>query len=118
MCWDFWAKPGGENDKTLLEESGGLEKIPIGKLAIVDRGYINQRNKDKLSWPNLYDSPEVNNFKSRVRLRHETFNRRLKDFNMLSERFQHNLDKHKAAFEAIVVIVQYQMDNGSPIFDV
>jgi hypothetical protein len=33
------------------------------------------------------------------------------------ETFRHGgMDEHKHVFEAVVVIVQYQMDNGSPIF--
>ena len=68
--------------------------------------------------PNTFDSKKLQNFKSRARLRQETFNGRLKYFSVLSETFRHSIAKHKLAFEAICVIVQYQMDNGSPIFDV
>jgi hypothetical protein len=46
----------------------------------------------------------------------ETFNRRLRCFETLSRTFTHGWDKHKLAFEAVVVTVQYQMENGSPIF--
>jgi hypothetical protein len=62
-------------------------------------------------------SKELEKFKSRAWLRHETFNGRLKCFGSLSpQRFRHGIDKHKFVFEAIVVTVQYQMDNVSPIF--
>jgi hypothetical protein len=49
---------------------------------------------------------------------HETFNSRLKNFHCLDDRFRHGIDKHKICFEAICVIVQYQLENGSPLFDV
>ena len=71
---------GGEDDKTMLENSGLLQKIKAGKLLIVDGGYSNEANADKLSWPNPQDSKKLQNFKSRARLRHETFNGRLKNF--------------------------------------
>ena len=45
-----------------------------------------------------------------------TFNGRLKIFASLANTFRHGAAKHKFVFEAIVTIVQYQMDNGSPIF--
>jgi hypothetical protein len=109
---------GGEHDKTMLERSELLSKLKPGKLAIVDRGYIKLANKHKLSWPNPYDSKEVNNFKSRARLRHEAFNGRLAFFNILSATFRQSEKKHKLAFEAVVVTVQYQMDNGSPLWKV
>jgi hypothetical protein len=65
------------------------------------------------------DSKALGNFKSRGRLRQETFNGRLKFFRSLSDTFRHGFDKHKLVFEAIVVIIQqYQMDNGSEIYAV
>ena len=60
----------------------------------------------------------VKSFKRRARARHETFNGRLKNFKILAERFRHGVPKHKAVFEAICVIVQYDMENGHPMFDV
>jgi len=49
---------------------------------------------------------------------HETFNAQLKNSKCLAECFQHGTDKHKIVFEAVGVICQYQMENGSPLFDV
>ena len=113
---------GGLNDKTMLEESGVLDLIKVGKFAIVDRGYINHANKDKLAWPNAHHVPATNNFQSRARLRHETFNGRLKFFPCLNQTFRHGqgklFEKHKTVVEAVAVTVQYQMDNGSPLFEV
>jgi hypothetical protein len=90
------------------------------KLTIADRGYKSKdkAERDLFSIPNLHDSKELSNFKSRVRLRQETFNGRLKCFNSLSSTFRHGFDTHQHVFEAVVVTVQYQMDNGSPIFAV
>jgi hypothetical protein len=89
------------------------------KLAIVDRGYSSKRADEKnlFSVPNSMGSKELEKFKSRAWLRHETFNGRLKCFGSLSaQTFRHGIDMHKFVFEAIIVTVQYQMDNGSPIF--
>jgi hypothetical protein len=62
-------------------------------------------------------SKELEKFKRRARLRHETFNGRLKCFGSLSaQTFRHGIDMHKFVFEANIVTVQYQVDNGSPIF--
>ena len=69
----YGPRRGGENDKTMLENSGVLDKLKNGKLAIVDGGYVNFKNKGKLSWPNPHDSKDVKKFKARARARHETF---------------------------------------------
>ena len=110
---------GGTNDSTMMKESGLLEKLmKIKKLCIVDGGFnfTAQAEKNCLSRPDRMDDSDLHNFKSRARLRQETFNRRLKHFDALSNTFRHKFDKHKAVFEAVVVIVQTQMDNGSPIY--
>ena len=42
---------------------------------------------------------------------------RLKTFKSISGKFRNGLGKHKD-FEAVCVIAQYQMENGSPLYDV
>lgn len=105
---------GGFNDKSMYQ-SGLQAKIPKGKLGIVDGGYSGCK---ELCIPNPKDPMPLRQMKSRARLRHETFNGRLKFFNCLSQTFRHGINKHKMAFEAVCVTVQYQMDNGSRIYDV
>jgi hypothetical protein len=120
VAWISGPYRGAEHDMTMLRRGGLLDKIQPGKKAIADRGYRSSREevKSKISLPNPYDSKELNNLKSRARLRHETFNGRLKFFKVLSDTFRHGYDKHKFVVEAVAVIVQYQMDNGSPIYAV
>ena len=109
---------GGLKEKLLClnRTIRGVRRV---KLCLGDGIYhskVDPRENKLFSIPNRYDSKELNNFKSHGRLRHETFNSRLKFFNALALPFQHGFNNQKFIFEAIVVIVQYQMDNGSPIF--
>jgi len=59
--------------------------------------------------------------KGRALARHEKFNGQLKNFACLSEHFRHGndgaqmFDKHKMCFEALAVICQHQLENGSPL---
>jgi hypothetical protein len=107
-----------EHDITIFRE-GLKHKIQPWKKRPVDRGYVTSNPYQKmLSQPNACDSKTLNNFKSRAQLRQETFNSRLKVFDALNQTFRYGIEKHKFALEAICVIVQYQMDNGSPVFDV
>jgi DDE superfamily endonuclease len=117
--------PAGVPDITIFQAEGGLKsKMPDGKFATADRGY---RGKPKLRIPNNRDAPLVKEFKKRSQARHETFNARLKSFKILSTRFRHRHshrgnpsvtchDNHKAAFEAVCVLIQYDMENGHPLF--
>jgi len=83
---------------------------------IGDNGYRGERGV--VSTPNAHDPEELRKFKSRARARHESFNGRIKNFRCLDVRFRHGIAKHKMVFEAVCVIVQYQLENGSPLFDV
>jgi len=108
--------PAGNPDINVFRQ-GLKEKIPAGKMVIGDNGYRGEKNI--ISTPNnAHDPAELRKFKSRARARHETFNSRLKNFLCLEDRFRHGIEKHRIVFEAICVICQYQLENGSPLFDV
>jgi hypothetical protein len=110
---------GGVSDSETMVESG-LQDLLLqhNKVAMLDRGYHSKipKHRETHAYPEEIDPPDLHNFKSRARLRQETFNRRLRCFEVLSRTFTNGWDKHKLAFEAVVIIVQYQMENGSPIF--
>jgi predicted metal-dependent HD superfamily phosphohydrolase len=63
------------------------------------------------------NAPEPNNLKSQALLHQVTFNGPCQFFGALCQTVRHNPDNHVHTFEAICVIVQYQMDNGSKLYD-
>lgn len=115
LVWVSGPFPAGNHDIQVFRQ-GLKDMIPAGKKAIADNGYRGE--KAVISTPNAHDPKEVRKFKSRARARHETFNSRLKNFRCLEVRFRNGIAKHKIVFEAICVICQYQLENGSPLFDV
>ena len=123
VVWISGPYRGAEHDITIFREGGLKDKIAPGKKTIADKGYITHLEEEKMiAWPNNLDSDELARFKSRARLRLETFNGRLKFFAILRDTFRHcshKTDKqHQLAFEAVCVTLQYQMENGSPVFAV
>jgi hypothetical protein len=113
------------HDTTMFTAPGGLrEKLQgTGLRLIGDSGYTG--HDDFISRANSRDSPEVSKFKSRARLRHETVNGKIKTLRCTdSARFRHKGDhkdgqsKFKICFEAAVVVTQYKMENGEPLFDI
>ena len=118
VVWISGPYPGGKHDMDIFRE-GLKHMIAPGKFVIADRGYQTSREDEQmLCIPNHLDSKELYSFKSRARLRHETFNGRVHAFKSMSDTFRHGEIKHKHVFEAVVVTVQYQMDNGEEIFAV
>ena len=99
--------------------------MPAGKMLIADSIYKvgkKPEHQDEIGMfaiPSSADPAELRRFKSRARARHESFNGRLKFFRFLKDIYNGtDMEKHGEAFRAICVIVQYQMDNGSPIFEI
>ncbi len=71
-----------------------------------------------LSTPNAHASPSVRKFKSRALKRHEKFNNMLKVFGCLSIKNRHTEVKFKICFEAVAVVCHYQLENGSPLWNI
>ena len=100
------------------------DKIQNGKKVIVDGGFPpNAKSNTELDMLVLprqgYSSKDFAKFKARARARQEQcFNSRLKFYDCLGGLFRHGVAKHKAAFEAVCVTLQYAMDLGEPIFNV
>ena len=107
---------GGMGDLEMLERSGVLERLKPGKLIVADHGYIKKEYSGKISWPNPHeDSKQANNLKSRIRLRHESFNGKMATFGCLNQTWRHSDEKHGIAFRAVAVTVQYALDNGTSL---
>lgn len=91
------------------------DKLCPGKLAIADSIYSKGRG---CAVPNQSDPKDLHNFKARGRCRQETFNGRLKCYGILQHCFCHSIQRHKIAFEAVAVTVQYSMEDGLELFQI
>ena len=56
--------------------------------------------------------------KGRVRVRHETLNGRLKNWEILSQVFCHNILLHCMVFQACAVVTQLTIEHREPLFKV
>ena len=115
LVWMNGPFPAGKNDLSVFQTKGLRNKMKANLRLVADGGYTGEAH---LLTPNQYDNQALKGFKSRARARHETFNSRIKVFKALAVPFRHKLDRHKCTFEAVCVLVQYQLENGSPLFDI
>ena len=107
-----------ENDNGIFQSHGLKEKLQqVGKKALGDRAYAG--HFDTCSVYNNLDSDELKVFKSRVQMRHETFNGLLKQYACLNHRFRHGVhdSKFAACFEACAVLCQYRIECDEPLFE-
>jgi len=117
IAWINGPFKAGVSDSAIFMKEGGLkEKLEAsGKLAIADDGYKGQH--EILITKNPFYSDEVNTYIKRARARQESVNKRIKDFKAVSSVFRHGHEKHGIVFHAVAVLLQYDMENGSPVFD-
>ena len=120
IVWVNGPFPGGRHDLTIFREDGLKDRMPNGKIAIVDRGYNTSKPDEvnTLARPQIGDDPEMHRFMSWVRCRTETVMGRLKNFACLSGTFRHGEEKHEWSFKACAVLVQYQIDHGAYLYEV
>ena len=115
--------PAGRHDKAVfMEELMGI--IPAASKGIADNGYRSKEDMMEayLAFPNSCAPRVLRKFLQRSRSRHESLYSRMKNFEVLNQRFRSkHADRdirHKACFEAVAVTLQFQMENGSPLMSV
>ena len=139
VIWAAGPKPASIHDITFFrggkEESNSKKKneakwdkkalyfkIPKGKKLIGDSAY--QGEPDKISTAKEEHQATTKEFFARAKSRQETLHTRLKFFKSLDGRFRHGkgskekMKHHKTCFEAVLVLVQYDLENGHPLFQV
>ena len=107
------AKPAEEEK---WDQNALIKQIPDGKKLIGDSGLKGE--PEKVTVTRHADSEGLKDFKARAKARQETFNKRIKDFQILDCTFRHGVDRHGAAFESVCVIVQYDLEHGHPLFEI
>ena len=96
--------------------------VPDGVMGVADDGYRGEPKK--IVTTKSEHSSEMKNFLGRAKNRQESLHSRLKSFNILKNSFRHGsgtddrMQFHKDCVYAVCVIVQYDMENGHPLFEV
>ncbi|KAI2500891.1 hypothetical protein MHU86_13552 [Fragilaria crotonensis] len=106
-------KCGKYPDVKIFKE-GLMHHLGVNELVEADRGY---RGRDvKARTPDDFVSRTDRRAKGRARARHETVNRRLKQWGCMGQKWRHFRHKHKLAFCAVVVITQIVFESGERPF--
>jgi hypothetical protein len=116
--WIVWINgpfPCGTWPDLNIARSSLVHYLQVGEYYIADGGY-NDGNQYAIT-PNGLNNYQQKTF-ALCRARHETVNARFKVFACLKNIFRHPLRKHGVLFRAVANIVQLQIQNGNPPFDV
>ena len=97
---------------SLMSHLGPNERVEA------DDGYIGEAPRH-VKCPKSFVNPDENRqMQQRARARHETVNKRFKQWGCLTQTYRHDLLKHADVFRAIAVITQLSIEQGEPLFDV
>lgn len=122
-CHDITIFRGGKTKtkKDKWDQNALYFKIPEGKRLIGDSGYLGE--PDKVTTTLGGHSKEVKAFLARAKSRQETVFTRYNNFKILNDGFRHGknglkakLKLHKSVFDAISVVIQYDLESGHPLF--
>ena len=120
----FFSGPAGESNDITAYRQMLKARIPAGKMIIADHGYRSkfEDEREKIRVSSSLDTDAVREFKNSAKTRQESFNDRLKRFNVLSLKFCHGFNNHPVCFDAVLVLCQYGMEGNyrfsCPLFDV
>lgn len=112
IVWAHGGVPCGEWPDLRLARNAVLDSLQPGERIIADRGYNDV---------NYFDIPNGNAFdvqKRRILARHETVNRRVKQFSCMNARFRHKLPLHPRFFHAVINLTQLMIENGEPLYQI
>ena len=93
------------------ELKGKLELV--GERAEADQGYRGEALTVDL--PND-GHISLHRKKTIVRARHETVNKRFKQWGCLQNKWRHDIEDHWKAFHAVAIVTQLSIQNGEPLF--
>ena len=91
-----------------------IHRIPPGERVEADKGY--RGAPDKVRTPGVVVSLADQRAKKRAAQRHETVNRRFKQWGCLKQDYRHNINRHGVYFGCVAVCTHTMLENGEPLF--
>lgn len=111
IVWKFGGYPCGEYPDMKLAREAYIFSVLPGELTMADKGY---RDHNFFLLP----TPENGRQHKQIMARHETVNKRIRQFKILKDSFRNSTKKHPMIFHAVVNLTQLMIQNGEPLFSV
>lgn len=111
IVWVHGGYPCGLYPDLRLAREAYVLSVNPGERTLADHGYNDAQ---------YFIRKTANNHQQHtlIMARHETVNKRLKQFNILRYPFRHARDKHPMALHAVANLTQLMIQNGHPLFSV
>lgn len=117
IVWIFGPFKGGKHDKRIFDLAL-KHKLGPGEKAEADDGYKGLPDHVALPTDPRATSSGAEMAKSLARRRHETVNKRFKQWGCLNQTYRHDIHFHQDVFSAVAVITEVILECGEPLFPV
>lgn len=111
VVWANGGYPCGQYPDLKLAREAYTSLVNPGELTVADAGYNDVNYFIQKNARNVKDH-------SVIMARHETVNKRIKQFKILKYTYRNAIEKHPLAFHAVVNLTQLMIRNGHPLFSV
>lgn len=111
--WVFGGLPCGEYPDLVLARVQYTGQLNEGEKTVADKTY-----RDRRYFVNPVDDPDSVALQKKIMARHETVNKRIKQFQILNDCFRHDISKHQICFYAACNLTQLMLVNGEPLYSV
>lgn len=111
IVWKYGGYPCGEYPDLKLAREAYVFTVLPGELTMADKGYRDQT---------LFLLPTAANGRKhkQIMARHETVNKRIRQFKILKDTFRNSIKKHPMIFHAVVNLTQLLIEYEEPLFQV
>ena len=118
LVWINGPFPAGAFPDVTIFCSCLAHKLGEDKHVEADDGYIGEA-PHKVKCPGSVSNPlENEHMQACTRMRQETINMRIKQWEICKQTYRHDISQHGYVFRAVAVIVQIAIENGEPLFEV
>ncbi len=119
ICWINGPYPPGEWNDNMIFQNLLVQLLGQNERVEADDGYAaSAPHHVKCPRSQAANDIEREEMQQRVRNRHETVNRRFKQFRIMKEIFRHDLTLHQSVFAAVAVLTQISIENGDELFEI
>jgi hypothetical protein len=117
IVWVNGPFPCGEWPDIKIFRKDLIKMLPFGEAVEADDGYRGEPYSVRL--PNETGGSKVHKKKKQdVRSRHESCNKRFKEWDVLNQVFRHGLERHRNVFLAVAALTQINIRKGNPLWQV
>jgi hypothetical protein len=118
IVWIHGPFPAGDWPDIKIFRHSLLSHLSDGERVEADQGYVGEAPQYVKCPGSAYTTEEVAKMQNDARARHETMNKRLKQWGCLFQQYRHSLSKHGDVFRAVAVITQLSFQFDKPLYDV